>query len=76
MEDDQLACVLFELLVSLTVDVIGRDLAGRISSNVYPIAAHQLLAAVDNADIAASQSPRLSSHRRLKRRKADDRNWS
>ncbi len=57
MEDDQPACVLFELLVSLTVDVIGRDLAGRISSNVYPIAAHQLRATGDNADIAASQSP-------------------
>ncbi len=66
MEDDQPACVLFELLVSLTVDVIGWDLAGRISSKVYPIAAHQLLAAVDNADIAASQSPRQSCHRQLK----------
>ncbi len=74
--DDQPACVLFELLVSLTVDVIGRDLAGRISSKAYPIAAHQPLAAVGNAGIAASQSPRLSSHRLLKRCKAVDRNWS
>ena len=57
MEEDQLACVLFELLVSLTVDVIGRDLAGRISSNLYPIAARQLLATVDNADIAAHKAP-------------------
>ena len=73
MEDNQPACVLFELLVSLTIDVIGRDLAGRINSRVDPIAAHQLPAAVD---IAASPSPRLSSHRPLKRCRAVDRNWS
>jgi hypothetical protein len=73
MEDNQPACVLFELLVSLTLEVIGRDLAGRINSRVDPIAAHQLPAAVD---IAASPSPRLSPHRPLKRHKADVRNWS
>jgi hypothetical protein len=48
------ASVLFELLVSLTTDVIGRDLAGRINSRIDPIAAHQLPAAVD---IAASPTP-------------------
>ena len=73
MEDNQPAFVIFELLVSLTIDVIGRDLAGRINRRVDPIAAHQLPAAVD---IAASPSPGLSSHRPVKRCRAVDRNWS
>ena len=50
-DDRHLARVAFDLLVSLTVNVVARNLAGRITSrNDHPTTDHQPLAAVDPAD--------------------------
>ena len=84
-DDSRLARVVFDLLVSLTVDVIARDLAGRIiSRNDHPTTDHQPLAAVNPADKTALDAAgtdearilRLGPHRPLRRCRADGRNWS
>lgn len=84
-DDSHLARVAFDLMASLTVDVVGRNLAGRIASRSGdPSTAHQPLAAVNTADTTAFVTPGtdeapilpLDPRRPLRRCKAEGRNWS
>ena len=66
-DDSHLARVAFELLVSLTVDVVGRDLAGRITSR-NPITGRTTDHTTDHQPLAAATHPSTAPARHSRHR--------